>query len=137
MVALDDYTADNGSTVIVPKSHKWADRKPSTAEAKPVIMPAWSIVYFLGTLWHGGGRNETSSPRLALTVQYCMSWMRPLENQQLAVDWDKLNDIPPRIVEMIGYKVGQPFIGYVDGRSPRTRVTQLALKFTSDVRGKL
>lgn len=129
MVALDEYTEINGSTVIVPGSHTWGDRIPKRSEAVPVTMPAGSIVYFIGTLWHGGGQNQTDKGRLALTVQYCMSWMRQLENQQLAVDWDKLDDIPPRLVEMMGYKVGRPFLGYCDGRSPRTRVTQLMHKW--------
>lgn len=134
MVALDEYTKDNGSTVIIPKSHAWGDRKPHRSETEPVIMPEGSVVYFLGTLWHGGGNNKTDKPRLALTVQYCMSWARPFENQILAVDWDKLDDIPPRIVEMMGYKVGLPFIGYADGRSPRTRVSQLAGRLRPEVR---
>ncbi|EFZ04102.1 phytanoyl-CoA dioxygenase family protein [Metarhizium robertsii ARSEF 23] len=118
-------TAAPGASV-VPRSHTWAgDRVPARSEAVAVAMPAGSIVYFVGTLWHGGGRNASGAGRLALTVQYCQPWMRPLENQLLAVDWDKLDDVPPRLVGMMGYKVGAPFIGYVDGRSPRTRVTEL------------
>lgn len=129
MVALDEYTETNGSTVIIPGSHAWGNRVPDRSEAVPVTMPAGSIVYFLGTLWHGGGQNVSERDRQALTVQYCMSWMRQLENQQLAVDWDKLDEIPPRLVEMMGYKVGNPFLGYCDGRAPRTRVTQLMEKW--------
>jgi ectoine hydroxylase-related dioxygenase (phytanoyl-CoA dioxygenase family) len=88
-------------------------------------MPAGSIMFFLSTLWHGGGQNTSGESRLAVTVQYCQPWVRPMENQLLAVDWEKLDGIHPRIVAMMGYKVGMPFIGYVDGRSPRTRVAEL------------
>ncbi|KAJ3497584.1 hypothetical protein NLG97_g1788 [Lecanicillium saksenae] len=138
MIALDDYTETNGSTVIIPGSHKWdSERQPDRSEAVPVVMPAGSIVYFLGTLWHGGGQNRSDRGRQALTVQYCMSWMRQLENQLLAVDWDKLEDIPPRLVEMMGYKVGNPFLGYADGRSPRTRVTQLLEKWEGRKQSKI
>lgn len=129
MVALDEYTETNGSTVIVPGSHTWGDRMPRRSEAVPVTMPAGSIVYFIGTLWHGGGQNQSDKARLALTVQYYMSWMRQLENQQLAVDFEKLDSIPDRLVDMMGYKVGMPFLGYCDGRTPRTRVTQLMQKW--------
>ena len=55
--------------------------------------------------------------------------MRQLENQILAVDWEKLDEIPPRLVDMLGYKVGRPFVGYVDGRSPRAAVSQLLLRW--------
>ncbi len=126
MVALDPYTSTNGATVVVPKSHTWgAEKYPDRSMSIPALMPAGSLLYFLGTLWHGGGKNESDNERLALTVQYCQPWMRPLENQFLAVDWEKLDVIPPRLVDMLGYKVGPPFVGYVDGRSPRTAVTQL------------
>ncbi|CRK09354.1 hypothetical protein BN1723_009052 [Verticillium longisporum] len=80
MIALDPYTSTNGATVVVPKSHTWgADRIPSRAEAVPVVMPKGSIVYFIGTLWHGGGCNTSDSDRRALTVQYCQPWIRTIE----------------------------------------------------------
>lgn len=126
MIALDAYTESNGATVVVPKSHGWGNtEKPDRSQAIPVIMPQGSLVYFLGTLWHGGGQNTSNSERNALTVQYCQPWMRPLENQMLAVKWEKLNQIPPRLVDMLGYKVGAPFVGYVDGVSPRRAVEAL------------
>lgn len=130
MVPLDPYTATNGATVIVPKSHTWGDdRRPSRSEAEPVILPAGGAMYFLGTLWHGGGRNTSDKSRLALTVQYCEPWMRTTENHMLAVDFEKLEEIPPRLVDMLGYKVGPPFIGYVNGRSPRVAVDKLLMKW--------
>ncbi|RFU78103.1 hypothetical protein TARUN_4165 [Trichoderma arundinaceum] len=131
MIALDDYTANNGATVIVPDSHKWdSKRVPSAEETIPVIMPAGSIIYFLSTLWHGGGANTSNASRLALTAQYCQPWIRPMENLILAVDWEKLDEIPERLVGMLGYKVGNPFIGFVDGGSPRAAVARLLAKWT-------
>jgi hypothetical protein len=38
--------------------------------------------------------------------------MRQIENQFLAIDPRRLKDIPGRIVDMLGYKVHSPFIGY-------------------------
>ena len=63
--------------------------------------------------------NTTDRERRAMTVQYCQPWIRPFENMTLAVSWDKLEEIPEGIIDMMGWKVGYPFIGYVDGRSPR------------------
>ncbi|KAI1861265.1 uncharacterized protein JN550_010944 [Neoarthrinium moseri] len=126
MVALDAFTETNGATVVVPGSHRWgAEPMPTQEQTVPVLMPRGSIVYFLGTLWHGGGQNKSSEERRSLTVQYCQPWVRPFENQILAVDWDKLDIIPDRLVDMLGYKVASPFIGYVDGVSPRRAVARL------------
>lgn len=130
MIALDAYTATNGATVMVPKSHNWPnDKVPDPSEAVSVVMPAGSIMYFLSTLWHGGGRNTSDADRLALTVQYCQPWVRQLENQMLVVDFDKLEDMPPRLVDMLGYKVGAPFIGHVDGSSPRAAVSRMLERY--------
>ncbi|KAH6603993.1 hypothetical protein Trco_007439 [Trichoderma cornu-damae] len=130
MVALDDYTAVNGATVIVPDSHLWdSARVPSVKETIPVVMPAGSIIYFLSTLWHGGGANTSNASRLALTVQYCQPWIRPMENLILAVEWEKLDEMPETLVGMLGYKVGSPFIGFVDGGSPRAAVAKLLEKW--------
>lgn len=62
--------------------------------------------------------------------------MRSLENQLLAVGWDKLDKIPPRLVDLLGYKVGAPFVGYVDGISPR-RAVELLLKRYRDGRSSV
>lgn len=125
MVALDPYTELNGATVVVPESHTWgADRVPQVSETRPVVMPRGSLVYFIGTLWHGGGQNRSDAARRALTVQYCQPWLRQLENYFIAVDWEKLPQIPKQIVDMMGYQVGSPFIGFVDGVNPRKAVEQ-------------
>jgi ectoine hydroxylase-related dioxygenase (phytanoyl-CoA dioxygenase family) len=113
MVAFDPYTAENGATRIIPGSHLWgSDRKPTEEETIPAVCPAGSVVYFVSTLWHGGGANRSSKPRKSATVQYCQPFIRPIENQILAVDPRKLGDIDSRIVDMMGYRTFQPFIGY-------------------------
>ena len=130
MVALDPYTATNGATVIIPNSHTWgSDRQPSRSEAVSALMPAGSMMYFLSTLWHGGGRNTSGADRVALTVQYCQPWMRQVENQMLSVDFEKLERMPARLVDMLGYKVAAPFVGHVDGHSPLSAVGRMLERY--------
>ena len=77
--AIDAFTADNGATVVLPGSHRW-DRTPTDDDPRlPVEMPPGSCVFFLGTLWHGGGANRSAHARLAVTAQYCEPWLRPQE----------------------------------------------------------
>ncbi|KAK1633683.1 hypothetical protein BDP81DRAFT_293542, partial [Colletotrichum phormii] len=121
MVALDDFTPTNGATIIIPDSHTWGPdtaHLPQRKDAIPVVMDKGSVVFFLGTLWHGGGENNSPGPRRALTIQYCQPWMRPLENQILAVEWDKLAGMPRRLVDLLGYEPRAPFVGYADGVHP-------------------
>jgi hypothetical protein len=118
--AIDDFTADNGATDIVPGSHEWGDdRTPTDAERRPVVMPAGSCVFFVGTLWHGGGANRSAAPRLALTAQYCEPWLRPQEAFTLSTTRDTVRAVSEDIRRMLGYSIHPPFIGQVDGMHPK------------------
>jgi ectoine hydroxylase-related dioxygenase (phytanoyl-CoA dioxygenase family) len=122
--AIDDFTADNGATDIVPGSHLWGDRLPDPAERVPVVMPAGSCVFFLGTLWHGGGANRSAAPRLAATAQYCEPWVRPQEAFTLSTTRDTVRAVSEDIRRMLGYSIHPPFIGQVDGMHPKRLLEQ-------------
>jgi ectoine hydroxylase-related dioxygenase (phytanoyl-CoA dioxygenase family) len=120
MWPLCDFTADNGGTVIVPGSHRWADEIPSSATPTITIeMPAGSLLLYRGSLWHGGGANRTDHARLGVVLHYAASWLRPVENHVLVVPPERARDLPERLQELLGYNIHPPFTGYVDGRHPR------------------
>ena len=117
--AIDDFTADNGATVLYPGSHRWGKRRPGPEDrAVPVVMPAGSCVFFVGTLWHGGGANTTAKERMAVTAQYCQPWLRPMEAFTLSVSRDTARTVSEDIRRMIGYSIHPPFVGAVDGLHP-------------------
>ena len=118
--AIDDFTAENGATDIIPGSHRWGDRLPDeTDQREPVVMSAGSCVFFVGTLWHGGGANRSDAPRLALTAQYCEPWLRPQEAFTLSMTRDTVRAVSEDIRRMLGYSIHPPFIGQVDGMHPK------------------
>lgn len=117
--AIDDFTADNGATDIIPGSHLWGDQAPDPADRQPVVMSAGSCVFFPGTLWHGGGANRSESPRLAVTAQYCEPWVRPQEAFTLSMTRDTVRAVSEDIRRMLGYSIHPPFIGQVDGMHPK------------------
>jgi ectoine hydroxylase-related dioxygenase (phytanoyl-CoA dioxygenase family) len=120
MWALDDFTVENGATRVVPGSHRWTDRIPvDPDETVPVTMPAGSVLFILGSLWHGGGENRTDRPRLGVLLEYAAGWLRQQENHVLAVPPEIVRTLPERLQELIGYGIHPPFVGYVDGRHPR------------------
>jgi len=117
--AIDDFTADNGATVVIPGSHRWGKRRPGPDDrAVPVVMPAGSCVFFVGTLWHGGGANTSTRERLAVTAQYCEPWLRPMEAYTLSVSRDIARTVSEDIRRMLGYSIHPPFVGAVDGLHP-------------------
>jgi len=120
MWALDDFTADNGATLIVPGSHRSdPSEMPPARDAVVATMPAGSVMFYLGTVWHGGGANRTTERRLGVILEYVASWLRAQENHVTAVPVDVARTLEPRLQELLGYNIHPPFLGYVDGRHPR------------------
>ena len=122
IIAMDDFTADNGATVVIPRSHTWDGHAPTPedcAQSIPVIMPKGSMVLFLGTLWHGGGANRSTASRLAVTAQYCEPWVRQQENFSLSVPLARASECSAHMQRMLGYSIHPPFMGMVNGMHPR------------------
>ncbi len=120
MWALDDFTEENGATHIAPGSHLWTDQLPNErTETIRAVAPAGSAILFLGSLFHGGGANNTQRPRLGVIIEYCAGWVRPQENHVIGVPREIVRQLPERLQELLGYGVFPPFLGNVDGRHPR------------------
>jgi ectoine hydroxylase-related dioxygenase (phytanoyl-CoA dioxygenase family) len=121
MWPLDDFTEANGATRIIPGSHRWEPgRRPEPgADTICAEIPAGSVLFYTGSVWHGGGANNTDRPRLGVILEYVVSWLRPQENHVLAVPRDVAAALPARLQELLGYNIHPPFMGYVDGRHPR------------------
>jgi hypothetical protein len=117
--AIDPFTVENGATVVVPGSHEWGDELPSDDQAKPVVMPPGSVVFFVGTLWHGGGANRTDEGRLCITAQYCAPFLRQQENFSLSVPKERAKECSEHVQRMLGYSIYGPFMGFVDGMHPK------------------
>ena len=82
-------------------------------------MPAGSVMFYVGTVWHGGGANHTDERRLGVILEYCASWVRAQENHITAIGEDVIRTLDPKLQELLGYNIFPPFLGYVDGRHPR------------------
>jgi ectoine hydroxylase-related dioxygenase (phytanoyl-CoA dioxygenase family) len=120
MWAIDDFTGQNGATVIHPGSHRWSDGPwAPDGDTVSATMTAGSALLYLGTLVHAGGANSTSQARLGVSIQYATAWARQQENFSLALGIEGARELPTRLQELIGYSIHPPFMGMIDGRHPR------------------
>ena len=105
---LDDFHPDNGSTCIVPGSHRWAAEDqinpPSRDKEVQIEAPAGSIFCWDGRLWHGTGVNKTGEPRRHVTTYCCLPWMRQQENWGVTWLQEVLDDASPKLRARLGLR---------------------------------
>jgi ectoine hydroxylase-related dioxygenase (phytanoyl-CoA dioxygenase family) len=106
MVALDDYSETNGATRFLP--HSFERLEPPTseeflAESEQTLPLAGQAVIFNARTWHMGGANRTETPRHAITLNVCRSYMRQ------RFDYPRL--VGQETLEHIG-DVGRRFLGF-------------------------
>jgi ectoine hydroxylase-related dioxygenase (phytanoyl-CoA dioxygenase family) len=126
ILALVDFTAQNGATVLAPGSHLWEkDRQPVEADLVAAEMKAGSAVIYLGSTVHGGGANTTDSQwRRGMHLSYVVGWLRTEENHYLTTPPDLARQLPRQVQEVLGYAAHDAiadlggYLGTVELRDP-------------------
>lgn len=105
-VAVSEFTAANGATLVVPGSHQKTespDREWLARHAVPLACPPGTLIVFDSTLWHASGRNESGSDRLAINHQFTRSWIKPQFDHVRALGDDVLRSLPERSRQLLGW----------------------------------
>lgn len=109
LFCLDPFTLENGSTLVVPASHK-EEAFPSdlTVEAlqRTITAPAGYFLVLDAMLFHRGGVNQTSSPRRAVNHLYSIPLMRQQIDLPSCLGPDYTEDKQAR--RLLGYEVETP-----------------------------
>jgi ectoine hydroxylase-related dioxygenase (phytanoyl-CoA dioxygenase family) len=102
--ALEDFSAENGSTWVVPRSHRHK-RHPQPNDdlsaAIPLEMPKGSIAIWDGALWHWQGDRAADGERVTLHSTYMQGVMRPYDDY-LRIDSAILARNPPELATLAG-----------------------------------
>ncbi len=121
MWALNDFTVANGGTRIVTGSHRFLRswHLPDVSDWVSAEMPKGSVLFYLGSTWHGGGANDSDGPRLGLVNTYSLGWLRPESNPYLETPPEIAAQYAPRLRALLGYSAygfGDDMIGGSDGK---------------------
>jgi ectoine hydroxylase-related dioxygenase (phytanoyl-CoA dioxygenase family) len=111
MWALDDFTEENGATRVALGSHLDSDiHRYDRADDKyagrivQAVMPKGSVLFYLGTTWHGGAANRSDKPRAGLINTYALGWLRQEENQYLNVPREIAEQYSETVQNLLGYQ---------------------------------
>ena len=119
MWMLDDFTEENGATLVVPGSHL-SGRQPDhdlddNANWTPAVGKAGTAVVFEGRTWHSTGENRTGNPRIGLTTNFCAPQFRQQENYLMGTSPEVLEEASEELLELIGFRPWQGYGGYENG----------------------
>ncbi len=113
--ALTDFTEENGATRVVPGSNMGEDGLAfQPEETEPAVMDRGSVLFYSGSVYHGGGANRSSTTRIGLNITYNVAWLRQEENQYLSVPHEVAETLPTDLLRLMGYDRGAYALGYID-----------------------
>ncbi len=116
---LTPFTANNGATLVWPRTHGAEALAPEPATApEPAVMAPGSALVFLGSTLHGAGENRSAGVRRGLVVGYALGWLKPYENQWLAYPPPIARQFAPELAALVGYRQHRPNLGNYEGRCP-------------------
>lgn len=111
MLALTDFTEENGATRLIPGSQHWDDFEDvgSPEMTIPAELKAGDAVLFGGKVVHGGGANVTTDQyRRGLTIPLQASILTPEEAYPLIVPLEVVRTLSPRVQKIIGFRSQYP-----------------------------
>ena len=113
--ALTDFTEENGATRVVPGSNLREDRLSfGPDDTEPATMARGSVLFYSGSVYHGGGANHSDATRIGLNITYNVGWLRQEENQYLSVPREVAETLPIELLRVMGYDRGAYALGYID-----------------------
>lgn len=119
MWALSDFTADNGATMIWPRSHfQPLSRQLDPQDAITAEMPRGSALVYLGSVTHCAGANRSNAARTGLIMSYCLGWLKQYENAFLTYPPEVARRFPRAVCDLLGYRIHQPNLGGYEGQDP-------------------
>ncbi|KAE8381350.1 hypothetical protein BDV26DRAFT_301792 [Aspergillus bertholletiae] len=107
LIALTDFTEENGATRVIPGSHLWEDYSDmgSHDQTLPATMKAGDAILMSGKTVHGGGANQTANEHrrgLAFTLQ--CSYLTPEEANPFIIGLDTIKELSPRAQRILGFR---------------------------------
>lgn len=111
LVMLDDFTSENGATLLLPKSHLKNEAPTDEFFNDNAIKAtglAGDIIIWNSNLFHASGTNNTSNVRRALPITFSLPYYKQLLDYPRAIGIDKYDQFNDKIRRVLGYDARVP-----------------------------
>ena len=106
LVMLDDFTEENGPTLLLPYSHL-LEEKPTDEyfyeNCIQVLGNKGDVLIFNSNIWHCSSKNNTNYDRMALPITFSKSIVKQLLDYPRALGYDKINEFSDKLKQILGY----------------------------------
>mmetsp|Transcript_76266 Transcript_76266/g.177018 ORF Transcript_76266/g.177018 Transcript_76266/m.177018 type:complete len:380 (+) Transcript_76266:132-1271(+) len=108
---VDDFTRENGGTVMLPGSYKQRripqgldERLRILNQTRTVTGRAGDLVVYIGQTWHGNDLNVANEPRVGVIAQ-CLPWFfKPMQSFMYTLPWSVEKRLSTRLRTWLGLK---------------------------------
>lgn len=107
LIAVTDFTEENGATRVIPGSHKWPDftKTGHPDDTLPAEMKAGDVLVMSGKTVHGGGANRTASEkRRGVACLFTCSYLTPEEAHPFQTNLETVRTMSRRAQRSLGYR---------------------------------
>lgn len=109
LIMLDDFTEQNGSTLLLAESHK-EEQRPTDEfffkNATKIIGKKGDVLLFNSNMWHAAGLNTTNENRKALALTFTEPLIKQLLDYPRAFGSD--TSFNERLKRLLGYSARVP-----------------------------
>jgi ectoine hydroxylase-related dioxygenase (phytanoyl-CoA dioxygenase family) len=111
LVMLDDFTAENGGTLLLPYSHlkkEEPNKKFWEENCKQMTGKAGDIVIWNSNIFHASGINKTSQIRKGLPITFSLPYYKQLLDYPRAIGYERQMEFSEKTQQILGYNSRVP-----------------------------
>lgn len=105
LIVLENMTAENGASVIIPGSHQSGEYVERTAlkDAIPVEARAGDVVLWDSRIWHGAGANRSGRTRWTATATFTRWWIKQAFEFTRSLPQEIYERLTPKQKSILGF----------------------------------
>jgi ectoine hydroxylase-related dioxygenase (phytanoyl-CoA dioxygenase family) len=106
LVLLDDFTIENGATMLLPNSHK-IEEKPTDfsfiAECTRAVGKKGDILLFNSNIWHCSAPNNTKESRRAIPMTFSKSCIKQMFDYTKIIETESMYNFSEEMKQLLGF----------------------------------